>query len=55
MSELNYLNYLRVEANPSHPYIKVKAVAHEAVVIYCEPPHPNPGTNEGFVVRLARL
>jgi hypothetical protein len=30
------LNYLRVEANPPHPYIKGEAVAHEAGVNYCE-------------------
>jgi len=43
------MNYSRVEANPPHPYINVEA--HEAVVIYCEPTQPNPGYNEGFVVR----
>jgi len=30
------LDYSRVEANPPHPYIKVEAVAHEAVVNYCK-------------------
>jgi hypothetical protein len=30
------LTYSGVEANPPHPEIKVEAVAHEAVVIYCE-------------------
>jgi len=30
------LDYLRVEANPPHPYIKVEAVAHEDVVNYLE-------------------
>jgi hypothetical protein len=35
---IKYLNldYSRVEANPPHPFTKVKAVAHEAVVIYRE-------------------
>ena len=49
------MDYSRVEANPPHPYIKVEAVAHEAVVNYREPSQPNPGYNEGFVVRSARL
>ncbi len=48
------LDYSRVEANPPHPYKKVEAVAHEAVVNYREPTQPNPGYNEGFVVRSAR-
>jgi hypothetical protein len=33
---------------------KGEAVAHEAVVIYRKPTQPNPGYNEGFVVRSAR-
>ena len=48
------LDYSRVEANPPHPYNKVEAVAHEAVVNYCKPTQPNPGYNEGSVVRSAR-
>ncbi|MEE9501481.1 MAG: hypothetical protein V3V48_05365 [Candidatus Aminicenantaceae bacterium] len=48
------LDYSRVEANPPHPYIKVEAVAHEAVVNYREPTQPNPGYNEGFDVRSTR-
>ena len=28
---------------PTPPYIKIEAVAHEAVVIYREPSQPNPG------------
>jgi hypothetical protein len=30
------LDYSRVEANPPHPFTKVEAVAHEAVVNYRE-------------------
>ncbi len=46
---LTNLNYSRVEANPTHPNIKVEAVAHEAVVNCTQV-----GYNEGFVVRSAR-
>ena len=31
-----FLDYLRIEASPPHPYIKVEVVAHEAVVNYRE-------------------
>jgi hypothetical protein len=30
------MDYSRVKANPPHPNIRVEAVAHEAVVSYCE-------------------
>ncbi|MGB3861812.1 MAG: hypothetical protein WA915_06985 [Candidatus Aminicenantaceae bacterium] len=40
------LNYSRVEANPPHPNNKVEAVAHEAVVIYCEPTQPTRATTK---------
>jgi hypothetical protein len=30
------MDYSRTEANPPHPYIKVEAVAYEAVVNYSE-------------------
>ena len=53
ISQRLILDYSRVEANPPHPNIKVEAVAHEAVVYYREPSQPNPGYNEGFVVRSA--
>ncbi len=48
------LDYSRVEANPPHPNNNVEEVAHEAVVVYCEPTQPNPGCNETDAVRSAR-
>ena len=51
--QLTSLDYSRVESNPPHPFTKVEAVAHEAVVNYREPTQPNPGYNEDFVVRSA--
>ena len=53
VSKNYFLNYSRVDANPPHPNIKVEVVAHEAVVNSREPSQPNPGYNEGFVVRSA--
>jgi hypothetical protein len=59
VGEKVFINSVEITSVGDHPInitgtCKGEAVAHEAVVNYREPTQPNPGYNEGFVVRSAR-